>query len=313
MNPVAETGGENARLPQRLRPGYLGALRSLLGARTLNLSKLTPVLAALILAGCYGPAPPLPPPMMPPTIAAGQGIDLATDTSDVLNELKGSRLEFVARYYRDPDSGWPPLSASEAQRLSALGVKIVAVWEWHSADPTRFSYAAGYGDAVAAYTQAKAVGQPPGSAIYFAVDHNIPSRSMVAIDEYFRGVNAGLTAASGGIAGYKIGVYGSGAVCDAVKRAGLAQYSWLSNSFAWAGSTTYDDWNIRQGDRRSELSFNNDSDEAREDYGAFQVAGGSMPFPGDGVAAPGAAYGNPAGVPVAVGGPAFTSAAIPVR
>ena len=42
-------------------------------------------------------------------------------------------------------------------------------------------------DAISAYTQAKAVGQPAGSAIYFAVDYNAPSSDISgAIDQYFR-------------------------------------------------------------------------------------------------------------------------------
>lgn len=94
-----------------------------------------------------------------------QGIDLPTDASNALNEIRDSKLDFVARYYRSPASRWPPLTAIEAQRLSSVGVNIVAVWEWHSHDPAYFSYASGYSDAISAYTQAKAVGQPAGSAI----------------------------------------------------------------------------------------------------------------------------------------------------
>jgi len=240
----------------------------------LNAIKLAPVVSALILGACSSPpVPPPPPPPPSPVSTSGQGIDLANDASDVLNELQDSRLEFVARYYRDLASRWPTLSANEARRLSALGLKIVAVWESHSRSPTHFSYSSGYYDAVMAYQQARAIGQPYGSAIYFAVDYNVPSQSLASIEEYFRGVAAGLTGEGGGVASYTVGVYGSGAVCDAIKGAGLARYCWLSNSFAWAGSTSYDGWDIMQGMPRSDLSFSQDSDEARADYGAFQVAG----------------------------------------
>lgn len=239
----------------------------------MKLIKLAPIFPGLILMACSGPAhPPSPPVIELPKVERGQGIDLPTDASDVLNELKASRVGFVARYYRQPESRWPALSASEAQRLSALGLKIVAVWEAHSRDLAHFSYGSGYGDATMAYGQARAVGQPAGSAIYFAVDFNPPRQSLAAIDDYFRGIAAGFAAASGGNADYRVGVYGSGAVCDAVKRAGLARYSWLSNAAAWADSMTYADWNIRQGARSPDLSFNHDSDEAREEYGAFRLA-----------------------------------------
>ena len=75
-----------------------------------------------MLAGCYGPpsASPSRTAALPPSAGSGRGIDMATDASDVVNELKDARVEFVSRYYRDPDSGWPPLSPSEA---AALGVR----------------------------------------------------------------------------------------------------------------------------------------------------------------------------------------------
>ncbi len=249
----------------------------------MKIAKLTPILPVLILAACQGgPRPvatigPVPHGEPPRSIGSIEGIDLPTDASDVLDELKGSPVTFVARYYRDPTSHWPPLSASEAQRLSSSGLKIVAVWEPLFPHSEYFSYNSGYDDAVAAYRQAQAVGQPAGSAIYFAVDFN--AQEIEPIEEYFRGIAAGFAAASGGRVGYKIGVYGSGDVCDAVKQARLAQYSWLSNSISWTGSDDYDDWNIRQGDRSTDLSFNHDSDEARDDYGGFRVANEDITAP----------------------------------
>ena len=248
----------------------------------MKLLKLAAIFTALTSAACHGPASPPPSQVdLLPNTGAGQGIDLPIDASDVLMELQQSRMDFVARYYREPESRWPPLSASEAQRLSSLGLKIVAVWESHSRDPAHFSYSWGYADALMAYQQARAIGQPAGSAIYFAVDFNARGPSLDGVDQYFRGIAAGLAAAAGGSAPYAVGVYGSGVVCDAIKRAGLARYSWLSNSFAWEGSTSYDDWDIMQGAPAAELSFNQDSDEARSDYGAFRIAGGEPAFSAD--------------------------------
>jgi Domain of unknown function (DUF1906) len=218
---------------------------------------------------------------------------MATDSSDVLGELKASRVDFVARYYRDPDSSWPPLSPREAQLLSAQGLKIVAVYEYHSADPEHFTYDGGYQDALTAYRQAQAVGQPAGSAIYFAADFNVQDDAVGTVIDYFRGVNAGLAAAESG-AHYAVGVYGSGVVCDAVKRAGLARYAWLSNSITWDASTDYEDWDIMQGAPLQGLSFDNDADQTRNDYGAFAVSGnGALPsFDAAGAAPPPAALGS---------------------
>jgi Domain of unknown function (DUF1906) len=205
------------------------------------------------------------------------GIDMATDASDVLNELEEAQVEFVARYYRDPDSKWPPLSPSEAQLLSSRGLKIVAVYEYHLPRPAHFTYEGGYSDALNAYGEARGVGQPVGSAIYFAADFHARDDDLASVVDYFRGVNAGLTAAGGGTEDYTVGVYGSGPVCLAVREARLARYSWLADSITWDNGTDYEDWNIMQGASLPELSFANDSDQIRSDYGAFKV-GPSTPM-----------------------------------
>jgi glycoside hydrolase-like protein len=232
------------------------------------------LLAVLMLAGCASAPPPKPVAKPAATPRFAQGIDLPTDARDVSNELKGSRFDFVARYYRDPTSRWPALSADEARTVSSSGMKLVALWEWHSHKPAYFSYASGYADALAAYRQAKAVGQPAASAIYFAVDYNAPPQDIMgSIDRYFRGVHAGFAAAvAGRPPEYRVGVYGSGAVCGYLKQARLAQYTWLSNSTAWAGYDKFTDWNIRQLAPAASLSFSHDANEARGEYGAFRVA-----------------------------------------
>jgi hypothetical protein len=201
-----------------------------------------------------------------------QGIDLPIDARDVSMELKGRRLDFVARYYRDPASRWPALSADEARMVSAAGMRLVAVWESHSHRPDYFSYASGYSDAMTAYRQAKTISQPAGSAIYFAVDFNAQDPDIHGpVDQYFRGVAAGFAAMASSPPDYRVGVYGSGAVCDYLKRARLAQYAWLSNSTAWSGYSSFTDWNIRQGRGTLSLSFSHDWNQARDDYGGFHV------------------------------------------
>lgn len=228
-------------------------------------------LLMLALAACSSVPPPVAALAQLVRIGPPHGIDMPNDARDVSNELKSSGLDFVARYYRDPASRWPTLSAGEAALLSSSGFKIVAIWELHSHQPQYFSYAAGLADAVNAYRQARAVGQPFGSAIYFAVDYNAQQPDIYGpVDRYFRGVAAGL-ASVGGSTQYKVGVYGSGAVCGYLKHMRLAQYAWLSNSRAWTGYNDFSTWNIRQLPASATLSFGHDWNEATEDYGGFQV------------------------------------------
>lgn len=227
----------------------------------------------LSLAACGAP---LPPPSFPASMSRMpgiKGVDLASDASNVVGELSTSGLTFVARYYRDPTSHYPPLTAAEARRLSALGLKIVTVYEFHSGNPWYFSYGSGYWDGYNAWREAAAAGQPAGSAIYFGVDFNARGTELYQVEQYFRGVNAAFANISRGGPGYRIGVYGSGAVCDAITRSRLARYSWLSNAHAWAGYNSYTNWDIRQYGAFASLSFNHDGDEARGDYGAFTLPG----------------------------------------
>src|SRR5258708_39976390 len=95
-----------------------------------------------------------------------------------------------------------------------------------------------------AYRQAAAVGQPTGSAIYFAVDFDARREALNAVDQYFRGIAAGFAAAGQGRAQYKVGDYGSGTGCGGVKKAGVAQDSSLSNSAPRGGYGRCRDWEI---------------------------------------------------------------------
>lgn len=237
------------------------------------MKRLLLLLLVVVVAGCQSVPPKRAAVEAPRTAGVAKGIDLATDVRDVSLELKDSVVDFVARYYRHPTSRWPTLSAEEARTVSSMGKHLVAVFESHSHKPDYFSHESGYLDGMTAYRQAKAIGQPAGSAIYFAVDYNAPQPDISGpIDRYFRGVHAGLAAAAAGRAPeYRVGVYGSGAVCDYMKRVRLAQYAWLSGSTAWSGYGSFADWNIRQNRRSASLSFNHTANDARGDYGAFKV------------------------------------------
>jgi len=236
------------------------------------MKRLAFVLPLLLVAACSSaPQPRLA--KAPPVGGTARGIDLPIDSRDVAQELKGSGLHFVARYYRSPQSRWPTLSVEEARTVSSNGMKLVAIWEYLSNKPEHFTYERGYADAITAYQQARAIGQPSGSAIYFAVDFNAPDRHIAgAVDQYFRGVRAAMAAAGGGSPPYRVGVYGSGAVCGYLKRMQLADYTWLSASSAWSGSREFGNWNIRQGLRSPMLSFDHDINEAQGDYGGFTVS-----------------------------------------
>jgi hypothetical protein len=86
------------------------------------------------------------------------------------------------------------------------------------------------------------MGQPPGTAIYFAVDYDASLSHLPAISGYFSAVRSQLDAAV-----YQVGIYAGGTVCQSIKEnQGLATFSWLAESTGWLGSHTYTTWDIRQ-------------------------------------------------------------------
>lgn len=70
---------------------------------------------------------------------------------------------------------------------------------------------------------AKTVGQPEGTAIYFAVDFDAQSSHMSKILEFVEGIKSALK-------DYKVGVYGSYNVMQVVK--GNVDYYW--QTYAWS-------------------------------------------------------------------------------
>ncbi len=201
-----------------------------------------------------------------------KGIDLLDDAGLYLPEIRDAALDFVCRYYRDCTSPWPSLSATEARLLSGTGLKLVAVWEAASHDASCFSRVSGANDGASAYHRATATGQPFGTAIYFVVNYDAtPADVSGPISQYFRGVAAGLAAAGGSGANYRIGVYGSGLVCKSLIAAGLARYGWLAMPNWWRGYGGFlDACDIRQ-DKALNLPFDHASDRAAGDYGEFGV------------------------------------------
>lgn len=195
------------------------------------------------------------------------GLDTSSPCDDdAIACLVDGGYSFVARYYSGTPGSHKNLTAGEAQRISAAGLQLVAVFENASTSLPYFTVARGQKDAVEALSMAASVGQPHGTAIYFTVDYDASSKDIAGgITQYMQAVHAGI----GGK--YAIGVYGSGAVCAAMLKAGLAEYAWLSQSMGFNGSSTFTNWNIKQGMPLTICGLNSDPDDAHGAYGGFRV------------------------------------------
>lgn len=167
-------------------------------------------------------------------------IDSASNVGDVAARLFQEGVRTVIRYYNNKNSKQHPtkcLTPSEFGKLVAAGLSVGVVFQQRGGQGGHVDdFAAGKGtrDASRALELAAAIGQPEGSAIYFGVDEDFAKPGELAqIEQYFQEVGAAL----GGR--FRVGVYGSGAVCSRLKAGGLATLFWLPASMGWTGSKAF--------------------------------------------------------------------------
>lgn len=200
----------------------------------------------------------------PGTIAI---IDTPNNAAKCVSKLAAKNVKVVVRYFaRKPQPGLnEKIMASDGNIVDGVreptvlirhGISIVSLYQYRNNLPAKFldgledtgsAKAEAAADIKAALHQAKLVGQPEGSAIYFGVDFNLskgkyddagkvvrtrngdqaPNRDNVdAVLEYFRAINQTVGNS------YAIGVYGNGMVNRLLRAEKLVSYSWISASRA---------------------------------------------------------------------------------
>lgn len=206
-----------------------------------------------------------------------QGISTNRYCTSSISCLKAEKVEFVFRYYSQTTKQKEKvLTSTEAAALSAAGIAIGAVYEDAGDHASYFNGAEGRKDGYYAYYYAQKLHQSSGSAIYFAVDYDAtPTEISGSIQDYFRGVFQGFQDFSVGQPIYKIGVYGSGLVCNWLKEhLSFVKFSWLAESPGWMGSKTYQDWEVKQFITHQDIcgiSKNWQRCEAKGDFGQFFI------------------------------------------
>src|SRR5581483_11338503 len=160
-------------------------------------------------------------------------IDTNRNVAAHLAHLKARGVTTIGRYYAT--SAAKRLTKPEAAAICAAGLDIFVVFE-DSGDP-QLSVEQGVHDAQIALGQAQAVGQPAGSAIYFALEHEkqggFTQAHVPGIKRYMDGVRQVLAPT------YKIGVYGDGVVCKALLDAQMVDFTWLSASRKHPGTPEF--------------------------------------------------------------------------
>lgn len=154
-----------------------------------------------------------------------KGIDCATPlNAQSAKAIAGEGYRFAARYLVPLGYAWKRLTQAEAEAISDAGMQVVSVYET-SANRPAGGAAAGQADGAAAFREAQTVGQPPGTAIYFAVDYDAGPQDYDEIEAYLR-------ATALQIPGYEAGVYGSFAVIEEMAQRGACRHFW--QTYAWS-------------------------------------------------------------------------------
>jgi hypothetical protein len=147
--------------------------------------------------------------------------------------LKSKGVTVVGRYYRKSTHPEWAITKAEARELSKQRIQIFTVFEeYGKASDLTLTKAQGAADGQSALDQATAIGQPHGSAIYFAVEglpDGYKSGDLPAIRNYFSGVKSSIGTK------YTLGVYADGLVCGTLLDEHICKFTWLA-----AASTAFD-------------------------------------------------------------------------
>lgn len=164
-------------------------------------------------------------------------IDVARDVGAYAVGIADAGVKTVIRYYNNRNSERHPtkcLTGGELNALFAAGLSVAVVFEQGGGANGRLedlTASTGERDGKRAKTLADALGQPAGSAIYFAVDDDYYKPAQLAqITSYFAAAVASLDGK------YLCGCYGSGTVGRHLRKAGLVDYVWLAGAAGWSGT-----------------------------------------------------------------------------
>jgi hypothetical protein len=211
-------------------------------------------------------------------------IDTPNSTKNKLPCLLSQGVKTIIRYYNFSNSQSLPekcLKLDEAQAIVSHGLDLAVVFQQRQNCVEDFSKSKGIAAGRRAFRHAHdAIGQPPGSGIYFAVDFDVaPDAIASSVIPFFEGVREAFDSESYGGPGYRVGVYGSGLLCDTLVDRGLATLRWLTMSRGFRGTReALQDGRYHLAQRYPEAKIcgisvdYNEANPAMPDFGAFTIA-----------------------------------------
>ena len=162
-------------------------------------------------------------------------------TQSIADALSNAGYAASARYLGKHTIGLSNgLTPAEIHTLHRAGLKIISIWE---TNPTRASYFTreqGLSDARNAVKEARWLGQPKWTTIYFTVDFDAQEADMPAILAYFEGVQHNL-------GGYRMGAYGGIRTLQALFDSHVRP-AYLWQTIAWSGGQVFDRADLYQNE-----------------------------------------------------------------
>jgi hypothetical protein len=167
-----------------------------------------------------------------------EGFDCAEPLSGpIIMKAAAHKVAFVGRYLWKGGKG---LLRAEALNLAHEEIGILSFYEGMGTEYATFTVEQAQKDAAAAIGFAKIVGQTANTPITFAVDFDANAAQINSgIAQYFGAIASVLRGQ------FRVGVYGSGNVCNAMLGKNFADFAVLAGA-GWGGSASFTKWNVHQ-------------------------------------------------------------------
>lgn len=214
-------------------------------------------------------------------------IDLAVDATPHLAAFKKAGVTDVIGYLNPHGATGKVITPARAKAIAQAGMSLAIVSEgWGDFAHGDISAAAGKRDAEHALAAMPLLGAPDGACVYFAVDTDASTNQIIhLVMPYFQAIRAtfgGQEAPNGMRTArkYRVGVYASGAVCNAALAADFADLAWLAAPTGWLGSREFaatKKWVLHQGLPTHVAGVDCDPNTANgDDWGQFVPFGESL-------------------------------------
>ena len=167
-----------------------------------------------------------------------QSVDSVSSVTGNVHNILNAGYSGIIRYI-SPNTSLHPTKKLTVDEIASIhsvdGMTIGIVFENNPTQASYFTDDQASADGANALAVVASLGIPQNIPVFFTVDYDASSSDISGcIGDYFTSVHSQFEAA-----GRLIGVYGSGAACQALKGQGVAHFTWLAQSTGWMGYASW--------------------------------------------------------------------------